>query len=61
MLKLNQIKYILKQSSNKIPKKLPQLLNCKKCNGKGYIFKKNSQEILCKSCYGVGIKSYRYF
>ena len=61
MLKLNQLKYILKQSSNKIPKKLPQLLNCKKCNGKGYIFKKNSQEILCKSCYGVGIKSYRYF
>ena len=67
MFHLNKkfFKYLVKtnyKNVNSIKNIIPNLINCKNCNGKGYIYKdKNSKEKICKTCSGLGIKNYTYY
>ena len=47
---------------NLIKNIIPNLINCKNCSGRGYIYKdKNGKEKICKKCSGLGINYYTYF
>lgn len=47
---------------NLIKNIIPDIINCKNCKGRGYLYKnKNGKEKICKTCSGLGIKYYTYF